>query len=91
MKDIFGKKIKAGDHVAYASNYRGCGLRVGEVLGYCKNGSDSVRVRVYKSDTYGFVYGKWNRKTGEHEGAGQPYVTTIAMPDRVIIVPAQDN
>lgn len=87
MNDCFGRKIKIGDIVAYASNCNGPMLNVGEVLGYTVNGSGKVRVRVFKSSHNSFVYGRKNYRTGKWtRKPGEPYVTTISMPNRVIII-----
>jgi len=90
MKDCFGRDIKAGDLVAYTSNCNGPRLQIGEVLGYCKNGSDKVRVRVFQSSNYWFRAGHKNYHTGKEILPGTPYVTTISVRYRVVIINGAD-
>lgn len=87
MNDCFGREIKPGDVVAYSSNCNGACLGVAQVIGPCKAPSDRIRVRVFQSNSYRFRQGKKNWRTGEViTPPGTPYVTTIGMPNRVVII-----
>lgn len=85
MDDCLGREIQVGDTVAYASNSDGPCLSVGTVLGPCKNGNGGIRVKVTVSGTRaGQGMAPYGQRRLREEGA--PYVSSIGISERVIIV-----
>ena len=85
MKDIYGNKIEVGDRVAYTSARSNAILNLGEVVGYCKNGKDAVRIRVDMSSRA--RRRSRDPSTGEYKQL--PYegtVTTVWTPSRIAVV-----
>lgn len=88
MKDINGTEIKVHDIVVYAAARSNAYLCAGIVTGYCKNGKDAIRVKVFQTGTYGFAHDDKNYRTGEiTRKAYEPYVTTLTHPSRVMVIP----
>jgi hypothetical protein len=93
MNDIFGRLIVVNDLVAYASDDGSTSLSIGRVVGYCKNGADKIRVRVFQSSTGSFMNGRtrWTKPGGDvKREAGTPYVATISCSDRVAVINCAD-
>jgi len=87
MQDCFGRDIKAGDIVAYASSNNCALLSVGEVVGPCKKNPAMIRVKVFRSSRYVFTHGRKNWRTGEYtREPGQPYMVNLSMGNRIVII-----
>ena len=85
MKDCLGRDIEPGDTVAYASNSDGPCLSLGTVIGPCKNGKGGIRVSVTTSGTRA-AQGLSPYGHRRLRAPGTPYVATIGVPERVVIV-----
>ncbi len=85
MKDCLGQEIGMGDTVAYASNSDGPCLSLGTVIGPCKNGNGSIRVSVTTSGTRA-AQGLSPYGHRRLRAPGTPYVASIGVPERVVIV-----
>lgn len=87
MNDTFGREIKTGDLVAYASDSAGPCLSIGTVIDKCSGDSQQIKVHVFHSNTAAFRQGITDYHTQRvKREPNKAYIAVVGCDDRIVII-----